>query len=65
VQFRWFWDYSGGQLTNFGTHYLDVIQWASARRAQERLLRRRALRHQDNREIPDTPKPSGSTTARS
>ena len=27
-KFRWFWDYSGGQLTNFGTHYLDVIQWA-------------------------------------
>ena len=27
-KFRWFYDYSGGQLTNFGTHYLDNIQWA-------------------------------------
>ena len=27
-KFRWFRHYSGGQLTNMGTHYLDVIQWA-------------------------------------
>ena len=27
-RFRWFYDYSGGQLTNFGVHYLDVIHWA-------------------------------------
>ncbi len=26
-RFRWFYDYSGGQLTNFGIHYLDVIHW--------------------------------------
>ena len=30
-KFRWFLDYSGGQITNFGTHYLDVIQWALRR----------------------------------
>lgn len=27
-KFRWFRHYSGGQMTNFGTHYIDVIQWA-------------------------------------
>jgi predicted dehydrogenase len=27
-KFRWFKHYSGGQMTNFGTHYVDVIQWA-------------------------------------
>ena len=26
--FRWFWDYSGGQMTNFGAHDLDVMRWA-------------------------------------
>jgi predicted dehydrogenase len=54
-KFRWFYDYSGGQLTNFGTHYLDVIQWALGREAPTRVL---ALGGKfaiaDNREIPDT-----------
>jgi predicted dehydrogenase len=25
--FRWFWDYSGGQMTNLGAHQLDVVDW--------------------------------------
>ncbi len=26
--FRFFWDYSGGQMTNFGAHQIDIAQWA-------------------------------------
>jgi len=25
--FRWFWDYSGGQMTNLGAHFIDQIMW--------------------------------------
>jgi predicted dehydrogenase len=54
-KFRWFSDYSGGQLTNFGTHYLDVIQWALGQDAPKGVFAaggKYAI--QDNREIPDT-----------
>jgi len=29
--FRFFWDYSGGQMTNFGAHDLDIAQWGLGR----------------------------------
>ena len=29
--FRFFWDYSGGQMTNFGAHHLDIARWALGR----------------------------------
>lgn len=54
-KFRWFLDYSGGQLTNFGTHYLDVIQWAlgqDAPKAVTALGGKYVM--EDNREVPDT-----------
>jgi predicted dehydrogenase len=54
-KFRWFWDYSGGQLTNFGAHYLDVIQWALGQDAPQGVF---AVGGKytvvDKREIPDT-----------
>ncbi|MGE3805949.1 MAG: Gfo/Idh/MocA family protein [Gemmataceae bacterium] len=54
-KFRWFLDYSGGQLTNFGTHYLDMIQWALGQEAPKGVVAvggKYAI--DDNREIPDT-----------
>ncbi len=54
-RFRWFWDYSGGQLTNFGVHYVDAIHWGlgvDAPLAVTALGGRLAI--EDNREIPDT-----------
>jgi predicted dehydrogenase len=54
-KFRWFWDYSGGQLTNFGTHYLDVIQWALGQDAPRGVFAAGGnFAVKDNREIPDT-----------
>ncbi|HEY1381840.1 MAG TPA: Gfo/Idh/MocA family oxidoreductase, partial [Gemmataceae bacterium] len=54
-KFRWFWDYSGGQLTNFGTHYLDVIQWALGQDAPKGVAAAGGkFAIDDNREIPDT-----------
>ncbi len=54
-RFRWFYDYSGGQLTNFGVHYLDLIHWALG---QDAPLAVTAMGGkyvmEDNREVPDT-----------
>ena len=54
-KFRWFLDYSGGQITNFGTHYLDVIQWALRQDAPHGIFCTGGkFAVEDNREIPDT-----------
>jgi predicted dehydrogenase len=53
--FRWFWDYSGGQMTNLGQHSLDIVHWflgATAPKAVTSAGGRVALR--DNGETPDT-----------
>ncbi len=54
-RFRWFWDYSGGQLTNFGVHYVDAIHLALG---HDRPLAVTAMGGRfaikDNRDIPDT-----------
>lgn len=54
-RFRWFYDHSGGQLTNFGVHYLDMIHWALG---QDAPLAVAAMGGKfaiaDNREVPDT-----------
>jgi predicted dehydrogenase len=52
--FRWFWDYSGGQMTNLGQHALDVVHWfldATAPRSVTSAGGRFALL--DNGETPD------------
>lgn len=55
-RFRWFYDYSGGQVTNFGVHYIDFIQWALGEQAPVTVtaLGGKPSRMNDNREIPDT-----------
>jgi predicted dehydrogenase len=54
-RFRWFSDYSGGQVTNFGVHYQDLIHSAlghDAPLAVTAMGGKFAL--EDNRDIPDT-----------
>lgn len=53
--FRWFWDYSGGQMTNLGQHSLDIVHWFLDTKAPLTVTSaggRFAL--QDNGETPDT-----------
>jgi predicted dehydrogenase len=53
--FRWFWDYSGGQMTNLGQHSLDIVHWfldATAPTAVTSAGGRHFLK--DNGETPDT-----------
>jgi predicted dehydrogenase len=54
--FRWFYDYSGGQLTNFGVHYIDVIRWCLGQDSPRSVcaIGGKYAGIQDNREIPDT-----------
>ncbi len=53
--FRWFWDYSGGQMTNLAAHALDIVDWcldAKGPRSVMSIGGRFSL--QDNGETPDT-----------
>jgi predicted dehydrogenase len=54
--FRWFYNYSGGQLTNFGVHYVDVIRWFLGQDAPRAVtaIGGKFAGIKDNREIPDT-----------
>ena len=54
-RFRWFWDYSGGQVTNTGTHYLDIIHWALGVDAPKSVtVMGGKFADFDDREVPDT-----------
>jgi len=55
-RFRWFYAHSGGQVTNMGVHYLDMIHWALGHDAPQAVvaLGGKIAGIEDNREIPDT-----------
>ncbi len=53
--FRWFWDYAGGMMTDWGVHWLDIVQMAMG---EETPVAATALGGKfwltDDRETPDT-----------
>lgn len=53
--FRWFWDYSGGQMTNLGQHSLDLVQFFLNVGAPKSVYSTGGRFHlKDNGEVPDT-----------
>ncbi len=53
--FRYFWDYAGGMMTDWGVHLLDIVQWVMGVDYPESVMAsggKFALA--DNRETPDT-----------
>ena len=53
--FRWFYHYSGGQLTNFGVHRLDLLRSCLGQESPEAVTAMGGkFAVDDNREIPDT-----------
>ena len=54
-KFRWFYNYSGGQVTNFGVHYMDMMRWCLGQDAPKAVTAMGGkFAVDDNREIPDT-----------
>ncbi|HUG80569.1 MAG TPA: Gfo/Idh/MocA family oxidoreductase [Bryobacterales bacterium] len=53
--FRWFWDYAGGMMTDWGVHLLDIVLWAMDEKGP-RVITTVAGKYaiKDNRETPDT-----------
>jgi predicted dehydrogenase len=53
--FRWFYDYSGGQVTNMGVHYVDFLRSAIGKDSPRAVTAMGGVYAVgDNREIPDT-----------
>lgn len=53
--FRWFWDYAGGMMTDWGVHWLDIVQWAFQEEMPTTITAVGGkLWFRDNRETPDT-----------
>jgi predicted dehydrogenase len=53
--FRWFWDYAGGMMTDWGVHHLDIVQMAMGVEAPAAITAMGGkLALSDNRETPDT-----------
>ena len=54
-KFRWFYDQSGGQVTNTGAHFLDLCQWALGQDAPKTVACLGGkFAVDDDREVPDT-----------
>jgi predicted dehydrogenase len=54
-KFRWFYNYSGGQLTNYGVHYMDMMRWCLNKEYPKAVVAMGGkFAVKDNREIPDT-----------
>lgn len=55
ASFRWFWDYAGGMMTDWGVHLLDIVQWAMEEEYPQKVSATGGkFLLQDNRETPDT-----------
>ncbi len=53
--FRWFWDYAGGMMTDWGVHWLDIVQMAFDEKMPTSITALgEKFRLKDNRETPDT-----------
>ncbi len=53
--FRWFWDYAGGMMTDWGVHWLDIVQLAFDEQMPQSVTALGAKFYlEDNRETPDT-----------
>jgi len=53
--FRWFWDYAGGMMTDWGVHWLDIVQMAFDEAMPRKITSiGDKLWFTDNRETPDT-----------
>jgi predicted dehydrogenase len=54
-KFRWFFNYSGGQLTNYGVHNVDMLRWCLGQDSPRSVTAIGGKYEvEDNREIPDT-----------
>ena len=37
-EFRWFWDYAGGLMTDWGVHLIDIVLWAMDRDSPDSVM---------------------------
>jgi predicted dehydrogenase len=53
--FRWFWDYAGGLMTDWGVHLINIMLWAMGPEAPKRVMSTGGkFVLNDNSETPDT-----------
>lgn len=53
--FRYFWDYAGGMMTDWGVHLMDIVQWAMKVEGPSTITASGGKFYiQDNAETPDT-----------